>query len=142
MKTLQAEVFGFPNSWLGLVGFMAVIVVGAGLLAGGQYKAWYWRLFNSGTLAGVVFIHWLFGQSVYVIQALCPWCMVVWIVTIPIFWYTTLYNVREGYLPVPKILAPVVGFLQEYKHLALVVWYLGIAALVLHHFWYYFRTLI
>ena len=32
----------------------------------------------------MVFIHWLIFQSLYRIGALCPYCMVVWAVTIPL----------------------------------------------------------
>jgi uncharacterized membrane protein len=141
MKTAQAAVFGFPNSWLGLIGFSAVIVVGVSLLAGGQFKAWYWRLFSLGTLFGVVFIHWLFVQSVYHIHALCPWCMVVWSVTIPIFWYTILRGCSEGYFPTPTALKSTSNLIQVYKHVILALWYCLIAGLILAHFWYYFRTI-
>jgi uncharacterized membrane protein len=142
MKTAQASVFGFPNSWLGLIGFAAVIVVGVSLLAGAEFKAWYWRLFNLGTLFGVILIHWLLVQSVYAIHALCPWCMVVWSVTIPIFWYTSLYTINAGYLPSPASLKPSLRFLQTYRHVILVLWYCLIAGLILTHFWYYFRTVL
>ncbi len=142
MKTAQASAFGFPNSWLGLIGFAAVIIVGVSLLAGGRFKPWYWRLFNLGALFGVVFIHWLFIQSVYHIHALCPWCMVVWTVTIPIFWFTTLYNYREGHWPNPKFVRRPRAIVYEYKFLILALWYLTILALILHHFWYYFKTLL
>ena len=45
---------------------------------------WYWVGLAVGTLLGVVFIHWLIFQSLYRIGALCPYCMVVWAVTIPL----------------------------------------------------------
>ncbi len=38
----------------------------------------------AGTLLGTVFVHWLIFQSLYRIGALCPYCMVVWAVTIPL----------------------------------------------------------
>jgi uncharacterized membrane protein len=143
MRTAQAHaIFGMLNSWWGLIGFAAVITVGAGLLAGAKYKAWFWRLFNLGTLGGLFFIHWLAFETVYRIHALCPWCMVVWSVTIPLFWYTTLRNLREGVIPTPKALSSTVKFLQAYKNLILVLWYLVIIALILQHFWYYFKTVL
>jgi uncharacterized membrane protein len=142
MKTAQAAVFGFPNSWIGLVGFTAVIVVGVSLLAGATFKAWYWRIFTLGTLFGVAFIHWLFSQSVYVINALCPWCMVVWSVTIPIFWFTLLLTLKGGYWPLPKFLKTSFKFAYDYKFLILACWYLLIVGLILQHFWYYFKTVI
>ena len=34
-----------------------------------------------------IFIQWLVYQSLYVIEALCPWCMVVWVVSIPVSFF-------------------------------------------------------
>ena len=45
---------------------------------------WYWAGLAAGTLLGTVFVHWLIFQSLYRIGALCPYCMVVWAVTIPL----------------------------------------------------------
>ena len=45
---------------------------------------WYWAGLATGTLLGVAFVHWLIFQSLYRIGALCPYCMVVWAVTIPL----------------------------------------------------------
>jgi uncharacterized membrane protein len=32
---------------------------------------------------------------------LCPWCMVTWAVTIPLFLVVTLHALRSGAIPVP-----------------------------------------
>lgn len=39
---------------------------------------------------------WLIGQCLYVIGALCPWCVVVWAVMIPLFWYVTRHLAKPG----------------------------------------------
>lgn len=142
MKTAQAAVFGFPNSWIGLVGFTAVMVVGVSLLAGADFKSWYWRLFNFGTFLGLAMVHWLFTQSVYVIHALCPWCMLVWTVTIAIFWFTTVRNLKTGDLRTPRSWKSLTQALYNYKFLILAVWYLVIIGLILIKFWYYFKTVL
>jgi uncharacterized membrane protein len=142
MKSASASAFGVPNSWLGLIGFTAVMVVGVSLLAGATFKPWYWRLFNLGMLGAVVLTHWLMLHSLYVIHALCPWCMVVWTVTIPIVLYTTLRNLRTGDIPTPKPLTGLVKFLLSYKNLILVLWYLIIITMIIVQFWYYWRTLL
>src|SRR3990167_567056 len=80
MRSPAAEVFSFPNPSLGLVGFPIVMTVGMALLAGAQFKKWFWRTFHAGTLLGLLFAHWLFFQSVYRIGALCMYCIGVWIV--------------------------------------------------------------
>lgn len=143
MESKQSHVFGFPNPIIGLAAFPMVIAFGALVLGGAtNLKRWVWLCLQAGTLFGVVFIHWLFFQSVYRIQALCPYCIVVWIVTIPLFWYVLLYNLRQGHIPTPRRLKTVVGFMQRHHADILIVWYMVIAGLVLHHFWYYFGALI
>lgn len=140
ISTDQASAFAFPNPILGLIGFAAVVVVGVTLLANRKFtnRAWYWKSFWAGTLFGVGFIHWLAFQSIYNIGALCPYCMVVWAVTMPIFWYTTLWNLREGYLKLPKGWGKFGDFLQRNHFGILLSWYLIIAGLILNRFWYFF----
>jgi hypothetical protein len=57
---------------------------------------WVWLGLNLGALGGMAFVVWLAYQSLYVIGALCPWCMVAWMVTIFIFWITTAENAGRG----------------------------------------------
>jgi uncharacterized membrane protein len=141
MKSPEAAAFGFPNPILGLVGFGIVITVGMAILAGAAFKRWFWLGLQAGTLFGVLFIHWLFYHSVYDIKALCIYCMIVWSVTIPIFWYTLLYNLRHGHIATPKFLKKTVDFAQANHLFILILWYLTIIVLIVHHFWYYFKTI-
>ena len=46
-----------------------------------------------------MFVGWLIAQSIYVLDVLCPWCMLTWAVTIPTFWVVTLHNLRTGHIP-------------------------------------------
>jgi uncharacterized membrane protein len=142
INTRQASAFGFPNSVLGLVGFGVVATIGAGMLAGATFKRWFWLGLQAGVVFSIGFITWLQFQSIFRIGALCPFCMVVWAVTIPIFWYTTLYNVREEYIKVPVKLRGIMAFLVRHHGDMLVGWYLVIISVILHHFWYYWQTVI
>lgn len=94
----QASLLGFPNPILGVAGFVAPIAVAVGLLAGARFGAWYWRLFTIGVLAAWLFVTWLYTQSVYVIGVLCPYCMLVWAVTIPMWWYLLAWGLKHGTL--------------------------------------------
>lgn len=96
LASWQGAVFGFPNPLIGLGGFVAPIAVGAGLLAGARYSRWFWIAFNVGIAGALTFVIWLIGQSIFVLGTLCPWCMLVWSVTIPLFFVVTLRNLREG----------------------------------------------
>ena len=92
----QGAVLGFPNPIIGLGGFVAPIAVGVALLAGAQFARWFWIAFNVGVLGAFAFILWLAYQSIFNLGTLCPWCMLVWAVTIPLFWTVTLRNAKEG----------------------------------------------
>lgn len=138
MKSSQSNAFGFPNPIVGLAGFGIVLCAGMSILAGGKFKRWWWLSLQAGTVFGLLFIHWLFFESVYRIGALCLYCMTVWTVTIAIFWYTLLYNLREGHIKTPAKLKGVVNFAQANHIGFLILWYIIIAALILHRFWYFF----
>ncbi|MEV7021336.1 vitamin K epoxide reductase family protein [Kitasatospora sp. NPDC093558] len=142
MRSEQAEAFGFPNSLLGLAGFAVVVAIGAGLLAGAAYRRWFWLGLQAGTVFGIGFVTWLMYQALYRIGALCPYCMVVWAAMIPLFWYTTLHNLRSGVIPVGRGLRPVVRELARYHWVVPALWYAVIALLVLNRFWYYWSTLL
>ena len=92
MSSPQAELFGFPNPLLGIAGFAVVAATGAALLGGARLAGWYWAGLQVGVTAAAVFVSWLVVQSLFVIGALCPYCMVVWAVTYTLFWYLTLHN--------------------------------------------------
>lgn len=96
LQSWQGSVFGFPNPLLGLGGFVAPIAVGVGVLAGARFARWFWIAFNVGIAGALGFVIWLISQSIFVLGTLCPWCMVVWAVTIPLFWVVTFRNLDEG----------------------------------------------
>lgn len=102
LESWQGSLFGFPNPIIGLAAWIAPIVVGVALLAGARFARWFWVLFNLGVVGALAFVIWLISQSVFVLGTLCPWCMVTWSVTIPLFWALTLYNLKAGNLPLPE----------------------------------------
>lgn len=139
IMTPQASAFHFPNPFLGLAGFSVLITLGMSMLAGAVIiKKWYWRTYLVATFLGAAFIHWLAYQSLYNIGALCPYCMVVWAVTIPIFWYSLLWTLREGVVSLPKGWDKVGVFIQRNHFGILLGWYLLVIGLILHRFWYFF----
>ena len=130
MTSPQAEVFGFPNPLLGIAGFAVITTTGLALLAGGRFASWYWAGLQVGVTAAVVFVHWLIIQSVFVIGALCPYCMVVWAVTIPAFVYVTLQNLAQYQHQLPRRGRAVAGFVLRQHSALLAVWLLALTALV------------
>jgi uncharacterized membrane protein len=92
----QGRLFGFPNPILGLMTYPAPIVVGVALLARARFAAWFWWVFNAGLLFAISFVFWLAFQSIFSIGTLCPWCSLVYLVTIPMFLAVTIRNMRAG----------------------------------------------
>lgn len=140
MDTDQASLFGMPNTIFGLIAYSMLFTFGVLLAGGAKVKRWVWVGAQIAAVAGVVFMHYLFFQGVYRINAICPWCFVVWMVTIPIFWYITLYNLREKNIKLPSSLQPMADFAQRHHGNVLVVWYLAIFGILLERFWYYWST--
>ncbi len=141
MTKPQAEAFGFPNPLLGIAGFAVVATIGAALLAGAAFRRWFWLGLQGGALFGVVFVHWLIFQSLYRIQALCPYCMAVWAVTIPIFWYVTLHNLNRPDLRLPRIAQRTLATATRYHGIVLTAWAVLILTLITEQFWTYWKTL-
>ncbi len=137
MDSPQASLFGFPNSLLGIAAFAAVTTIGVVLSAGFRAPRWFWLSMQAGTVVGVVFVHYLIYNSLYVIGALCPYCMVVWVVTIPLFSYTTLHNLERGHFTAGR---PVALGLVRFHSLVVVLWFALIAALILQEFWSFWTS--
>lgn len=144
MSTSQASLLGVPNTIFGLIAFSGLSMFGLGLVAGAVYKRWLWVGAQVGASLGVVFMHYLFFQAVFRIHAICPWCFVVWMITIPIFWGITLYNIRAEHLGMSRLgfTNGVARFVCRYQIDLLVLWYLAIFGVLLVKFWYYWRTLL
>ncbi|MDJ0345282.1 vitamin K epoxide reductase family protein [Streptomyces sp. H10-C2] len=139
MKSEQAHAFGFPNPMIGLIAYPIVVCIGMGLLAGARYRGWFWLGLQAGTLFGAGFVTWLQYQSLYSINSLCLWCCLAWVVTIALFWYTAVHNIKHGIIPVPAAVRTAV---LEFHWVVPVLWYGIIAMLILTRWWSYWSTLI
>lgn len=138
MDSKQGTVFGFPNPVIGLVVYPILAFVGVTLLAGAKFKKWFWICLNLGLALGVGFIVWLFYQSVYRIQAVCPYCALSWAATITAFWYVTLYNYDQKIFKFSGKSNSVAAWIRKHHLDILVAVFIIIAALILNHFWWYY----
>jgi uncharacterized membrane protein len=138
MKTAQAAVLGFPNPVIGLLTFPVVAACGAIVVSRTELPRWVWWALEIGSFAGVLFIHWLIVQSLVVIHALCPYCMVAWVAVVAIFWFTTMHNLREGNLGG----APAGGTLVRRHGWGLAAWYVLIVVAVVASFPAYFAAMV
>ncbi len=125
-NTWQSKIFGFPNSLFGIVFFSMIFAFGLMLKISesntllpnktneenGAIKL-FWLLVNFSLLCSFVFVIWFFYQSVYVIGSLCIYCMIVWIITWPMFLYTTIWNFKQKRLDFLKKTEKILNILSE-----------------------------
>ncbi|MFT4028912.1 MAG: vitamin K epoxide reductase family protein [Protaetiibacter sp.] len=98
LDSWQGSVFGFPNPIIGLICWMAPILMGVAVLAGVRFPRWWWVCFNLGVALAVVFVVWLAAQSIFAsnLHTLCPYCVLTWSVTYPTFLAVTFRNLADG----------------------------------------------
>ena len=111
VKTAQASVFGFPNSVIGVSSFPILVLIGVLILL--EIFVPRWMLQTIALVSGLatLFVSWLAFQSIYVIEILCPYCIVVWAMTVPIFFLTTRDLFKSSRNSTLKLLVPFTGFL-------------------------------
>jgi uncharacterized membrane protein len=131
MSTWQSSLFGFPNMFIGIVAFAVTITVAMALLAGARFSRWFWVGLQVGVTLGFVFVVWLWSQALYAIGILCPLCMVVWAIMIPLFVWTTIRNLHHGILRAPTVVVRAAG---DVGWMVVALLYVGAAASVFFRF--------
>ncbi len=129
MESDQASAFGFANSIIGVIGFTVVLTLGVLVLARIALPGFVWLGLQLGVLFGIGFVTWLQVQSIYDINKLCPWCMVVWTMMIPLFVGVTARNLR-AYAPASRVSR----FITNWTVLIVALWYLAVAAAIWFQF--------
>lgn len=139
MITPQASLLGFPNPLLGLVAFTVVVVTGLLALTKVTLPQWYWLGMTAGLVVGAVFVHWLIFQSLYRIGALCPYCMVVWVITMSLL----VVVASIAYRPVVQHRQSGPGWvLFQWRWSAAALWFTAVFLLIMARFWDYWSTLL
>jgi uncharacterized membrane protein len=136
MQTWQASVFGFPNMLIGLMSYPVVITVAVVALQGARLPRWFWITANVCYGLGAIFAYWLFFNSVYIIEVLCPWCLVITFATTILFATITHYNLRENTFKLNKNMNNVVQtyLKKDYGKLVVAAWIVLMIALVVLKF--------
>jgi len=103
-KHPSANMLGFPNSFFGMVAEPVVITVAILGLAGIRFPRKFMFAAQIGYTLGLLYALYLLSISYFVIGALCPWCLLVTLTTILVWFAITRYNIREKNLYLPASL--------------------------------------
>lgn len=136
MQTWQAQVFGFPNMFIGLMGFPIVITIALLGLSRVAFPRWFAIGMEIGILFWTIFAYWLFFNSVYVIQVLCPWCLIVTFTMTMLLAASTYYTISKNSFKLStKPLAAIQKFIDKgYYQLIVASWVVLMIALVIIKF--------
>jgi len=102
MESPQSHVFGFPNMIIGDMAYPVLITVALAAIVGTKFRRGFLVAMNIGILLGALFAYFLFFSSLYVIQVLCPWCLVVTFSTTLILAAMTHINMRANAFKLKK----------------------------------------
>ena len=113
-KSWQSQLLGFPNSFIGLMTEPVVITIAIAGLSLVTFPRWFMRVAHVVYGLGLVFALWLLSQSYFVINALCPWCLLVTGSTITVFSSITRVVLLENTWNFsPERQAKIVAFLDK-----------------------------
>lgn len=129
MRTPEAAIFGFPNPFIGLAGFAVLITVGIVLIAGAKLPRWFWIGLQTGLTLGMGLVAWFWFTALYTIGILCPYCMVVWAMMIPMFLWVTARNILNGHISARTWLA-----VSMWTNPAVIGVYLVVIASIIYRF--------
>ena len=127
-QTWQARILGFPNAFLGIFFEAVVLAISVAIFSGVKFPRWYMQGTNLLYTIALFFAFWLFGQSYFIIQVLCPWCLLITLTTTLVFGGITRINVRDGVIPVPEGLRRLVAQGLDWALWGLIVF--GVLAMV------------
>ena len=127
-QTWQARILGFPNAFLGIFFEAVVLAISVALCAGVRFPRWYMLGTNLLYTVALFFAFWLFSQSYFVIQVLCPWCLLITLTTTLVFAGLTRINVRDGVIPAPQGLRRAVAQGLDWALWGLIIF--GVVAMV------------
>ena len=127
-QTWQARILGFPNAFLGIFFEAVVLAISVALCAGVRFPRWYMLGTNLLYTVALFFAFWLFSQSYFVIQVLCPGCLLITLTTTLVFAGLTRINVRDGVIPAPQGLRRAVAQGLDWALWGLIIF--GVVAMV------------
>lgn len=100
-QTWQANLLGFPNAFLGIAFEVVVITISVAAVAGVRFPRWFMLATQALYTIALFFAYWLFLQAYFVINVLCPWCLLITVTTTLVFAGLTRWNIRDGNIVLP-----------------------------------------
>ena len=102
MQSWQGKLYGFPNPFIGIAAFAIIVTTGVIMLTGYRPPRWYRLTLLAATTVGLGHVFFFVWTTIYRLGKICPYCSVVWLCMIPIFWYQLVHAVQDRAIPLPE----------------------------------------
>ena len=96
---VNALFFNVPNALFGIMFFAGILGISVALASGAELSRWLWRMLCAGMIGAAAWLVWFQITAVFVERLLCPYCIVTWVVTIPLVIHVLIRSVSQGHLP-------------------------------------------
>ena len=142
MSSTQSEFMGMPLSVLGVAAYTALITVSLLLVFGVKIPKQIWAIIVAVALVGVLAIHYLILESIFVLHIICPWCFTVWI-TMPLIFLGSCVGYSTAVLSKrPSLINRLIGFISSNAVTVAIIWYSLLLIALLTIFWDFWISLI
>lgn len=133
MNSSAGSLFGFPNVIVGLISFTLVLVAGALEVGEVRLPRWFYLGLQFGLIVAacmITYFQWFIG---FQLQALCIWCSIIWLATIPLVVLVTCANLARGRFGAAATRAGIA--IASWAWVIIAVWYIAVTGLVLAGMW-------
>lgn len=132
MTSPQAEILGFPNPLIGLIGFSMVFVYGLFLYFFKERNKIVDLAYFLGILGAFIFSYWLLYESVFVIKSLCIYCLLSCFSATNMLFAHKLLLLKDGIIKLKSSFnEKIQTFIsKQYYFFVIGLWYLIVIALV------------
>jgi uncharacterized membrane protein len=100
MKSKWSELFGFPNTIIGLTTYPLSVFTGLIILLNNKNNKWLMNgclaLAGSGMIINIILLY----ISAYLIGSLCPWCILAGVATSNIFFCVAQYCIANDHITI------------------------------------------
>ncbi|MEZ7898880.1 MAG: vitamin K epoxide reductase family protein [Flaviflexus sp.] len=127
LTSWEGSLLGFPNSYVGIAGFAALIGLGIYLLIKKSLPRVMWIIVGIAAVVSFMALLWFQYTSFIVARTICPWCLVIWSALIPF--------ITQSAGQVHANLSGKESAIWRYRWAIIAVWYAIVIVFALVYFW-------
>lgn len=128
MNSWQAELFGFPNSLIGIVGYTFMGTIALHLFIDGKLSKLIALISLVAAKFATIFSYWLIWESVFTIKSLCIYCIISCVSITNIFFSLLVYCIKSEVLKLGSKVNSLVN--KGYYWILISIWYLLLFTLI------------